>query len=177
MQASRGLGSITTSSFFCMNFHVYINMMWRGTSGTASLFGPILVLSYPYCSSWAGSRWIYSLVKWSEQRQGFFVGTKVQRLQNIVHAFLRIVLSLENARKHFTFLSYVGVPNCLTIHHCTFYNHIMIINLFVTGLHNWSSAFTLSRFIDQLTPMARKIAEWNMHIEEFKIWTAKTLNV
>ena len=52
-----------------------------------------------------------------------------------------------------SFPMHVGIPDCLTIHHCTVYNPIMIIHLFVMGLDNWSSAFTYSRFIDRLTPM------------------------
>ena len=56
-----------------------------------------------------------------------------------------------------SFPMHVGIPDCLMIHHCTVYNPIMIIHLFVMGLDNWSSAFTLSRFIDRLTPMTSHI--------------------
>ena len=80
----------------------------------------------------------------------------------------------------------VGIPDCLTIHHCAVYNCIMIVHLFVTGLDNWSSAFTLSRFIDRLTPMTSHI--WreklpsencilrNSNFELLKLKTCSILN-
>ena len=55
------------------------------------------------------------------------------------------------------FPMHVCIPDIFMIHHCTVYNPIMIIHLFVMGLDNWSSTFTLSRFIDRLTPMTSHI--------------------
>ena len=148
MKAPRGLGGKTTSSFSLL--------IWRGTSGTASGFRRILAPLYPYSSSWAGSRWIWSLVKWSEHRRWFFVGTKASRLQNTVHAFLRTV-SLGNVKKLFPhpFRCTLEQPNAAQYTIITISNPIMTVNLFVTVLwrDNWLDKYkqVLSRLLASLT--------------------------
>ena len=134
--------------------------MCRGTSGTASRFRQILALSYPYCS-----RVSLNLIpcKVIRTQKMIFRRYKGPAFAKYCPSFFpdRILGECNKKKTSKTlpisFPIHVGIPYCLTIHNCTVYNPIMIIHLFVTGFDNWSSAFTLSRFIDRLTPMTSHI--------------------
>ena len=117
---------------------VWINMMCRGTSGTAWRFRPILNQSY-----------IVSLLLQLGRVSLNLIPCKKIRTQTMIlcmykgPAFAKYCPCfpphriLGECKKTLpkSFPMHVGIHDCLTIHHCTVYNPIMIIHQFVSGLN------------------------------------------